>query len=287
MFNLAILVGIYSYLILDLAFLDILYKKNIYLLTAVYLLLMVFVYKKSIKKFFSKKQNNLKFFNIVTKDKLLILLSLLFLSQAAVNLIGALGPELSFDALWYHLTFPKLYLLNHSIVHTNGGNFYYSYMPKLIEMIYTSALAIHSEILAKIIHFFFGILSAIAIYLLSRKFFSAKISLIASVIFYSNLVIVWESIAAYRDLGRTFFEILALWSFIEWAEKQKIRYFLQSAIMIGLAITTQVLAFGSLFIFLILTFFYLYINKNPLKKIINYFLIYFSVSLFVPLPCFV
>jgi len=59
-------------------------------------------------------------------------------------------------------------------------------------------------------------------YKLSRKFFNPVISWIAVVVFYSNLVVGWESITAYIDLTRTFFEILALWGFINWWENQRL-----------------------------------------------------------------
>ena len=36
-------------------------------------------------------------------------LFVILIGQILVNLIGALGPELGFDALWYHLTEAKLF----------------------------------------------------------------------------------------------------------------------------------------------------------------------------------
>ncbi|MEK7504198.1 MAG: hypothetical protein AAB550_01725, partial [Patescibacteria group bacterium] len=56
-----------------------------------------------------------------------------------------------------------------------------------------------------------------------------------------------ESITAYIDLGRTFFEILALYLFIE-------KKYIQTSIVLGLAISTKILAVGSLIIFAILGF---------------------------------
>src|SRR6185437_14950424 len=118
------------------------------------------------------------------------------------------GPEIGFDALWYHLTLPKLYLGWHQVRHIPGGLLYYSDMPKLTEMLYISGLAILGETGAKLIHFSFGILCCIALYKVGRKFFSPLLSLIAVAIFYSNLVVGWESISAYIDLARTFFNIM-------------------------------------------------------------------------------
>ena len=59
----------------------------------------------------------------------------LIIVQALVNLIGALGPELGFDALWYHLTEAKLFLQRGSIAPLPGNLLYWSGLPRLGEMI--------------------------------------------------------------------------------------------------------------------------------------------------------
>lgn len=160
-------------------------------------------------------------------------------------------------------------------------------MPKLVEMLYVSALTFDSETLAKIIQFSFGILTSLALYKLSRKFFNATVSLIAVVIFYSNLVVAWESITAYADLARTFFEVLGLWAFINWIEKQKKKYFFISAIMIGFAVTTKLLAVATSAIFMILIVIYHFQRKEKFTKQIMRALSYLFIVLLIPIPWFI
>jgi hypothetical protein len=166
-----------------------------------------------------------------------ILLMLILFIQAMVNLIGALGPELGFDALWYHTTIPKLWLAQNKITFL-GGDYYYSGLPKLVDMLYTMGGG-------QLLHFSFGILCLVVIYKLSRKYLNKTYSLLACVIFYSNLVVGWQSITAYIDLGRTFFEILALYLFIE-------KKYFQTSVVLGLAVASKILAIGSLPIFVVL-----------------------------------
>lgn len=258
MFSLAFLIGIYSYLIFSLGLLGILYKGNVAFLTVVYFFFSVYLLRKEISKITIRLSLNLP----------LVLVILL----AFVNLIGALGPELGFDALWYHLTLPKIYLINHQISHITGGLLYYSDMPKLIEMIYVGALSLGGEILAKLIHFTFGILCLVAIYKISRKFFDKDLSLLVCLIFYSSLVVDWMSITAYIDLGRTFFELMALWGFINFFETNKKSWLLESSFMLGLAVSSKLLAIGSILIFIILLIIFI-------KKFNKRFLLYF---LFMP-----
>ena len=270
MFNFAILIGIYSYIILTIGLLKYLYRENIIFLIIIFFLITVYWYRNllimNLLRCFETSKKVLKFFSL---DKLSQLMIILLFLQGVINLTGALGPELGFDALWYHLTLAKLYLINHSIDYIPGGLLYYSTMPKLTEMLYVTGLAFGNEIFAKLIHFSFGILSLIALFKVSRKFFSSKFALLTCVIFYSNLVAGWMSITAYVDLARTFFEIMALWGFLNWLEKREKKWLIESAVMLGLAISTKLLAVGSLLIFLVLIvlFYYRHSGKRSAPRI--------------------
>jgi len=306
MFSLAILIVIYSYLIFAVGLLGILYKPIIILITTIYILITVYYYRKQIKMnllrcFETFKEIQKSPVNSIKRNLLLIILLSMLLSQGIVNLIGAFGPELVFDALWYHLAIPKLYLENHSLFYVPGGLLYYSLMPKLTEMLYVGALALNGETLAKLIHFSFGLLSLIALYKLSRIFFIPKISLIAVVVFYSNLVVGWQSTTAYVDLARTFFEIMALWGFVNWWKKGEKKWLVESAVMLGLAVSTKLLALGSLIIFTVLLVYTLFFKNPPRRShgfadaqpatvrgaaIIKLF-VYWVICLLIPLPWFV
>lgn len=284
MFALAILIGIYSYLIFALGLLGLLYK-NIILITTLVFLIFIFPFIKIKKYTLLIKKINFK--EIIPQNKMTIFLFFLIIIQALINLIGVLGPELSFDALWYHLTLPKIYLTNHSIFYISGGLFYYSVMPKLTEMIYISALVLQNEILAKFIHYLFGILLMIVLYKFSRKYFSSNLSLLTVCVFCSNLVFNWQSITAYVDLARTFFETLALFAFINWWEKEERKWLVESAVMMGLAVSVKLLAISSIFIFSFLIIYRFFNKKNKLNLIMTNVSIYWFMSLLIALPWFV
>lgn len=284
MFTSAILIGIYSYIIFGLGLLGILYKSYISLTTFIFGLLTFYFYKKKIKSelfqyFKVLRQKQKAKIKIAKRNWLLIIVFFIIALQGIVNFIGALGPELGFDALWYHLTLPKIYLQNHSIFHIPGGLLYYSTMPKLTEMLYMAGLAFGSEIFAKVIHFSFGIATLIALYGLSRKFLSKTSSFLVLVLFYSNLVVGWMSITAYVDLARTFFEVMALWGFVNWTEKKDKKWIIIPAVLLGLAISTKLLALGSILIFAVLIIIFTH-------KIVDV-LTYCFFALLVPLPWFI
>ncbi len=270
MFELALAIGIYSYLILALGLLGKLYLLPVALVTLLFWgWFSWFFFTKGDKIGWGSQK---KFF----ASKLGLLLLFLLLIQAIISLIGALGPELSFDALWYHLTLPKLYVSQQGIFHLPGGLLYYSATPRLMEMLYTAALLFRDEILAKLIHWLFGLLSALALFKLLRRSLDDKFSLLGTAIFYTLLVVGWQSTTAYVDLARTFFELLALTYFLRWLE-EKGNGLLKSGLMMGLSLCTKLLSLETLFIFLILI---LISSREKLRNSVQFL----GASLGVALP---
>ncbi len=296
MFSLAILIGIYSYLIFTLGILSLIYKPIVFLASIIYLFVCGYFFKSTLANFFGSIKRGkrlLKIINreylikLVKKNKFTYALILLLLLQSLINLIGVFGPEISFDALWYHLTLPKLYILWHSIFHIPGNLLYYSDMPKLAEMLYTAAMILANEYFAKLIHYSFAVLTLIAIYKLSRKYLSKNLSLLAALIFYSNLVVGWESITAYVDLARTFFEVMAFWGFVNWIEKKEKKWLIVSGVMLGFTATTKIVAYGSLLIFLALFTYQFYLGKDKARVLIKNFFLFCFFSILIPLPWFI
>ena len=275
MVEIALLLGIFSYIIFGLGLIGRLNYLNY--LGILFGFILAFLLVK--QKFWKKAKD---FWQEAKKDKLCLIFLGLLIFQALINLIGALGPELSFDALWYHLTIPKIYLQWKKIFFIPGSLFYYSSMPKLTEMFYLLSLVFSpGGTLAKLIHFSFGILSAIALFNLSKRYLKTRESLVAVLIFYTSLIVGWQSIVAYVDLARTFFEILALDLFLQWWEadqgkKESKLLLIESAIMLGLAVSTKLIAFVSLPIYLILIFCK---SKKPLNA-----LSYTLYTILIPLP---
>lgn len=279
MFFLAIAVGLYGYSIFALGLLGLLKKDLIVLDTIIFLIFLVWYFWKK-RKEVSKL---LRGFRKLGKFSV-FLISLLF-GQMVVNLIGALGPELAFDALWYHLTLPKIYLAHQAISYIPGNLLYYSAMPQLTEMYYASALAFSGETLAKLTHFSFGILVCVALYICSYELFKKKLpAIVATLVFYANLVVGWESITAFSDLARTFFECMAIWAFLRWVKSAKQQWLFTSALCVGFAIATKLLAFGTFGILLLLICYVLYTKKTPLPAIAKNVVLFSFVVFICALP---
>ena len=278
MFELAIAIGLYSYLIFCLGVLGLLYKEIVFVLTI--------IFGFSILWFFRRKKI-IKLPNIHKLSWFSIFILILLFLQVFVNFVGALGPEISFDALWYHLTLPKLYLLNNSIFFIPGGLLYYSAIPKLVEMLYVPCLMFFGDNAAKITHLLFGVLSAFVIYRISRNYLNSRYSLLAVLIFYSNLVVGWESVSAYIDLARTFFELLAFLAFLKWDKLNKNNYLVLTGVMIGFAIAVKILSLISFLILLIFIAVLSYNKAQDIKKTAVNVFIFCVISFLVSIPWFI
>lgn len=285
MFILAILLGIYSYLIFTLGVFGLLYKPLIFTTTVLFFLILLVIYRSKLLRFIQKFSFQRQIESIKS-NKLFSFLLLVLLTQALVNLVGVFGPEISFDALWYHLTLPKLFIENHQIIFIPGVKMAYSVMPKLTEMLYLPAMALLNDSFAKLIHFSFGILILVAIYKIARKFISKEFALLAAAIFYANLVVGWESISAYVDLARGFFEVLAIWGFLNWFETNKRKWLVISAVMLGLAVTVKLVAAFSLVIFLMLFLYKKFSKHEKLMTMVKNYLLFLFLTFFIPLPWF-
>lgn len=270
MFALAFLIGIYSYIIFILGISGALTKGPVLVSSLIFI--------SGAYSYFKKHKEDLPRLNL--RNKKLRPFLALFGVLAVINLIGAIGPELSFDALWYHLTIPKLFIQEQRIFYIEGGLFYYSVMPKLGEMLFIPGLMFGSEIIPKLIQWGFGILTSFLIYKICRNYFDEKISMLSSLVFYGCLVVAWQSTVAYIDLIRTFFEVMGLWGFLEYVKTKKRAFLIESSVLVGLAVSVKLIAVGTIPIFGFLLWF---LEKDKGKSIKN-IVLFVLASLLVPLP---
>ena len=200
-----------------------------------------------------------------------------------LSFLGALGPAVSTDALRYHLSIPNLYLLNHKIFPLSNNLF--SNFPASMDMLYLFCLSLGSQSLAKMVHCLVGILSALTIYSLGKKYFNFEIGVIAANLFFTTPFVLLLSSVAFIDLGVVFFFFLSVYALLNYDREKKINYLLVSAIFAGLAIGTKYS--GGLFIFVLgLLFFYkrAIIDKARFYFAIKELVLFYSVVLIIVSP---
>jgi hypothetical protein len=120
----------------------------------------------------------------------------------------ALSPHAPWDAAAYHLALPKQFIA--------AGGFrpvpmnVYSNWPLGTELLFAVAMLVQDHVLAKLLHFGFGLLSLHAVFLACREFHRPASGWLAAPLLFANPVVVFEMTSAYVDLAYAFFLLSAL-----------------------------------------------------------------------------
>jgi Dolichyl-phosphate-mannose-protein mannosyltransferase len=132
-----------------------------------------------------------------------------FLALLLTVFLRAILLEMSHDAKVYHLNLPRIYLESGGFTYI--ANSVYSHWPLNIEMIYTAALAFDGFVLAKAVHFLFGLAAFAVLFLIAKRAGRPEAGLIASALLIANRVVQIELTIAYVDVAMSFFLLLAFW----------------------------------------------------------------------------
>ena len=127
-----------------------------------------------------------------------------------LNLAGTLSPEIFYDALVYHLAVPNYYVINHGI--TPMPYNFYSNLPFTHGMLYSAALLLKGEILAKFINYGAGVFTVGAVLAMGARYFSLRAGLWGAVIFYTVGHAMFSSWSAGTEALLMFFSTLAIYA---------------------------------------------------------------------------
>lgn len=137
----------------------------------------------------------------------------------------------------------------------------FSYYPMNLELLYLIPLHFGNDIVPKLIHFMFALLTAWLIYRYLGKRLGTRWALFGGVFFLSLPIIVKLSITVYVDLGLLFFSTASIISLLKWIESRfQIKFLISAAICCGLALGTK---YNALIILFLLSIFipFIYITQ--------------------------
>ena len=149
-----------------------------------------------------------------------------------LNLAGALSPEIFYDALVYHLAVPNYYVIKHGLSPMPYN--FYSNLPFTHGMLYSAALLIKGEALAKFVNYGAGVFTAGAVLALGARFFSVRAGLWGAFIFYTVCHAMIASWSAGTEALLMFFSTLALYAVLN-RKEGGMRWFWLAACFSGLA----------------------------------------------------
>ncbi len=158
---------------------------------------------------------------------LLLLLAFAF----AINLTWSVAPEVEYDALNYHLAVPRIYLEAHGVI--DLPYFFHSYFAHLAEMFFAFCMALHSEIVAKIMTAAAGLVSIASVYSLGRMMFTPRVGIWAAAFFYMTPLTSWLTGTAHTDLLVTVFVTAAIIGILNWYRNRQSRWAVAAGLLTG------------------------------------------------------
>lgn len=156
----------------------------------------------------------------------------LLLFAVLLSLAGALSPEIFYDSLVYHLAVPGFYAIKHRIAHLPYN--LYSNLPLTHGMLYTAALLVKDEILAKLINYSALVLTAAAVLAAGARWLSWRAGLWGALIFYTVFHMMTASWNAGAEALLAFFSVASLYAALNFKEEEK-RWMWLAACFAGLA----------------------------------------------------
>jgi hypothetical protein len=121
----------------------------------------------------------------------------------ALEVYGALTPEIFYDSLVYHLALPKLYLLKGRLASIPHNIF--SGLPLGMQMLYGLALALSDEKLASLLHLSFGLGMAAGVYGIGRRFFTRAAGILSALVLLACPMALYAGWGCGVDLGAGFY----------------------------------------------------------------------------------
>ncbi len=168
-----------------------------------------------------------------------IVLLLVLALQIFFNLLGTSVLPSSWDDLGEHLAKAKEWNRLHHLASIPYINRAQWAQPFNVGILYSMALLLKDAILAQLIHFAFGLLTAVGVYTLGKRYFSHRVGLISAAIFYTVPLTAYLSTVAYADLGLTFYTFFAFYALVNWVSSGKKGWLLISAVISGLVLGSK------------------------------------------------
>lgn len=255
-----------------------------------YIIVLPLVFLSDIKTICSKIKYeflHLKLFSWIKNIPLLSKVALILLvTFVAINFINTLMPPIGRDAMTYHLKMPQYYIQTR-YVQPEPPNIH-SYFPALVEMLYTFGLILSNDYSSHLIHFYFGILAALTIFMFARRISNIGAALFCALTFYSMPLVSQLSSWAYVDLALCFFTLLAIGFFSFALEDINPKLIKLSAILFGIALGIKYLTLISLYIIIII-FLIRWIKTPSLKRpfLLRQSMYFFTICAVVALPYYV
>lgn len=197
-------------------------------------------------------------------------------------LVGALAPETEYDALWYHLNFPHLWLESGRPVDLIQE--YPSLYPMTWDLVFGQGLALGGTVAAKLLHYSCLVVLATTVVTTCRRYLPSCSPYVAAGLLVTAPTVLWEATTAYNDLALAMFAALACHALARFAETNARSWLFASAFEFGFAASTKHLALMVLAVAAVVLAWHWLRCGRPLNRLIGVVTTLGLLALALPLP---
>jgi hypothetical protein len=174
-----------------------------------------------IKSLFQKRK-------VTGRQVLIISLILAIVFHLYLNLLGALGPEIHYDAHHYHLGPPKHYAQKERIYDIlNEDGMVAAVLNPYQQTLYTAIIKMYSVISAKALHWGQALIVVLFLIYFCKIHLDSLIGgLVAGLIFINIPLVSWSTGTGGNDLPLALYTILGVHTFLRWCEQPQKRIWL-------------------------------------------------------------
>jgi 4-amino-4-deoxy-L-arabinose transferase-like glycosyltransferase len=151
--------------------------------------------------------------------------------------IAALAPEKEYDALWYHLNLPRVWLSAGQPVDLIEE--YVSLYPLTWELVFGAGLVLGGVTAAKLLHFVCLPLLAVVVARAARRYVHGASAAIAGALVVVTPTMVWEAGTAYVDVALALHAAAACYALARYAETGERAWAVVAALQFGAAAATK------------------------------------------------
>ncbi|MBI5643179.1 MAG: glycosyltransferase family 39 protein [Deltaproteobacteria bacterium] len=193
----------------------------------------------------------------------------------------ALTPPTVRDELIQHLAVPKLYLLKGRIFELKALGF--SYLPQNIDLLYLIPLGLGNDIVPRLTHFLFGVLTGLLIYFYLLKEAGRSYGLLGMLLYLSTPLILNLGRTAYIDHGAALYSMLSLVAALKWKDGGDKKWLIYSAVSMGLALGAK---YNTLLSLVLINAFIVFVclKKGKVGDAVKFGTLYLIISLLILSP---
>jgi hypothetical protein len=222
-----------------------------------------------------------------------LFIAVMLLTMLPISMI----PPTNWDSLVHHLVSPERYLQAHRF--TVEFDNYLLFSPSFMEMLFTAAMALKSDVIPRLVHLSYLLLTLGAMGAFAARYWERRLGLLAVALFLSIPTAVQISTWAYVDFALVFYSFAAIYALLNWLSLEDPRtehgqvespssgWLIVAGLSCGASANVKYNGLISPFILGTILIWALLRHRLPIRRLLFGMLVVAFLTLVVAAPCYI